>query len=102
MTQWEAWTVTALGMGVVYVGLVMCIGFIVLFGRLAPRLAGAGDAHATPADTAATGAPADTAASEPVPPDVLAVIAVLVELERTLYSNRPGARVTIRRHPPVS
>jgi Na+-transporting methylmalonyl-CoA/oxaloacetate decarboxylase gamma subunit len=101
MSQWEAWIITALGMAVVFVGLVACIGFIALFGRIAQRLPGA------PAPPAA-GAPvgpglAASPASAPVPPDVIGVIAVVLDLERRLYMNRPDARVTIRRPlPPLA
>ncbi len=38
MSQWEAWTITALGMAVVFIGLVACIGFIQLFGRLSQNV----------------------------------------------------------------
>ena len=106
MSQGEAWIITALGMGVVFIGLVACIFFIQLFSRLARRVRwdeeghGHGAAPPPPAG-AAPAAPAPTALGGPVPPDVLAVIAVVLEVERKLYMNRPGARVTIRRHAPV-
>lgn len=102
MSQWEAWIVTALGMSVVFIGLVACIGFIRLIGRLAPhvRPAGrhAGHAEGPAPDAAASAATHVSTPGEPVPADVLAVISVVLELERKLYMNRPGARVTIRRH----
>jgi len=102
MSQWEAWIITALGMSVVFIGLVACIAFIRLIGRLAQRVGpsaahgGHGAAQAPTEAAAATSGPHPI--SEPIPADVLAVIALVVELERTLYMNRPGARVTIRRH----
>lgn len=99
MSALEAWTVTALGMAVVFIGLVACIGFIRLFGVLARRVAWGEEGHAhggapAPAPPAA-GALAPPA--EPVPGPVLAVIAAVLEVEHALYMNRPGSRVTIRR-----
>ena len=38
MSQLEALTITALGMAVVFIGLVACIFFIQLIGRLAGRV----------------------------------------------------------------
>lgn len=97
MSQWEAWIVTALGMGVVYIGLVACIAFIQLFSRISQRIRWGEEGHGTvPAPVAAAPEP-EALSPEPVPADVLAVIALVLELERTLYMNRPGARVTIRR-----
>jgi Na+-transporting methylmalonyl-CoA/oxaloacetate decarboxylase gamma subunit len=103
MSQWEAWTVTALGMSVVFIGLVTCIAFIQLFGRISKYVPWAEEGHghgAAPAAAPPAQAPApETSPQEPVPADVLAVIAVVLEVERKLYLNRPGSRVTIRRHP---
>lgn len=99
MSQWEAWVVTALGMGVVFIGLVACIGFIRLFSRVSARVRwgeeGHGHGAATPAPAPAPAA--EAAPAEPVPADVLAVISAVLEVERKLYLNRPGSRVTIRR-----
>ena len=104
MSQTEAWVITALGMAVVFIGLVACIAFIRLFGRLAQHV-GPGERHghggAAASAAAATASPAAPPASDPIPADVLAIIAVVLELERKLYMNRPGARVTIRRHAPI-
>ncbi len=105
MAQWEAWTITALGMAVVFIGLVACIAFIQLFGRLSQHITwgGEGHGHGGAAAVVPAAAPAaDASPSAPVPPDVLAVIAVVIELERKLYMNKPGARVTIRRQPPIA
>ncbi len=104
MSQGEAWIITALGMGVVFIGLVACIFFIQLFSRLARRIRWGeeGHGHGAAPPAAAEAAPeAAPPVGEPVPADVLAVIAVVLELERKLYMNRPGARVTIRRHAPA-
>ncbi|MCM2257864.1 MAG: OadG family protein [Vicinamibacteria bacterium] len=100
MSALEAWTVTALGMAVVYIGLVACIGFIQLFGVLARRVAWGEEGHAhggapAPVPPAAEALALPTA--EPVPGPVLAVIAAVLEVEHALYMNRPGSRVTIRR-----
>lgn len=99
MSQWEAWIITALGMGVVFVGLVACIAFIQLFSRLARRISWGeeGHGHGAPAPAAPAEAAPVPVAAEPVPADVVAVIAVVLEVERKLYMNRPGTRVTIRR-----
>lgn len=100
MTQLEALTVTVLGMAVVFIGLVACIFFIRLFGRLASRVRWGEEGHghgATPAAEPAPAAQAVPPPSEPVPADVLAVLAAVLEVERKLYLNRPGSRVTLRR-----
>jgi Na+-transporting methylmalonyl-CoA/oxaloacetate decarboxylase gamma subunit len=103
MTQWEAWVITALGMTVVFIGLVACIAFIQLFSRISRRVPWGEEGHgqaAAPAPAVDSVPPAPPP-SEPVPSDVLAVIAVVLEVERKLYLNRPGSRVTIRRHAPL-
>ena len=103
MSQLEAWTVTALGMLVVFIGLVLCIAFIQLFNRIARKITWGQEGHA------AHGAPApvpgpepspDLPPSEPVPADVLAVIAAVLEVESKLYLSKPGSRLTIRRPAP--
>lgn len=103
MTQWEAWVVTALGMAVVFIGLVACIAFIQLFSRLSARIAWGeeGHGHGAPAPAPAPEpALAAAPAGEPIPPEVLAVISAVLQVERKLYLNRPGSRVTIRRSAP--
>ncbi|MHB8799453.1 MAG: OadG family protein [Thermoanaerobaculia bacterium] len=100
MSQLEALTVTLLGMAVVFIGLVACIFFIQLFGRLAGRVRWGEGGHghgAAPAVEAAPPAPAELPPSEPIPADVLAVLATVLQVERKLYLNRPGSRVTLRR-----
>jgi len=99
MSQSEAWLVTALGMAVVYVGLLLCILFIQLFSRISKRITW-GDAGHGAASPGAASAPDPAAAPlsmEPVGADVLAVIATVLEVERTLYVSRPDFRLTIRR-----
>ena len=94
MSQSEAWVVTALGMAVVYVGLLLCVGFIQLFSHISRRIAWGEGAHGEAAHGAAPApAPGPAAApSEPVPADILAVIATAIEVERKLYVSRPDAR----------
>ncbi len=106
MTQNEAWIVTAIGMTVVYIGLVLCILFIQLFSRISRRITWGEDghgAHGAPALAAPEPAPAlppDLPVGEPVPADVLAVIAAVLEVESKLYLSKPGSRLTIRRPAP--
>ncbi|MDX9734145.1 MAG: OadG family protein [Thermoanaerobaculia bacterium] len=100
MSQLEALTITALGMAVVFIGLVACIAFIRLFGRIAGRVQWGEGGHGHAAAPAAEPAPAPAAElppGEPIPADVLAVLATVLEVERKLYLNRPGSRVTLRR-----
>ena len=100
MSQLEALTITALGMAVVFIGLVACIFFIQLIGRLAGRVQWAEGGHGHGAGPAAEPPPAPAAElppAEPIPADVLAVLATVLEVERKLYLNRPGSRVTLRR-----
>ncbi len=105
MSQWEAWTVTALGMAVVFIGLVACIAFIQLFSRVSRNIKWGEEGHghgAAPTPAPAPAVATDLAPSEPVPADVLAVITAVLQVERKLYLNRPGSRVTIRRSAPLS
>ena len=95
MTQSEAWVVTALGMTVVFVGLLLCVAFIKLFGRLSTRISwgeGAHGAAAAGAPPAAQPIPAAIVPPDPIPADILAVIATAIEVERKLYVSRPDAR----------
>ena len=103
MSQWEAWVVTALGMAVVFIGLVACIVFIQLFSRLSGRIRWGEDGHGHGAPAPAVPAsvpPADLPPAEPIPAEVLAVLSAVLQVERKLYLNRPGSRVTIRRSVP--
>jgi Na+-transporting methylmalonyl-CoA/oxaloacetate decarboxylase gamma subunit len=99
MSYGDAWLVTALGMAVVFFGLLLCVAFIQLFSRVSTRVswgegghAGAGRPAAAPA--AATG---EAPPAAPVPPDILAVIATTIEVERKLYVSRPDVRQAGRR-----
>jgi len=96
----EALTVTALGMSVVFFGLLLCVAFIHLSHRAARRFPWAdqtpvGEPIASPAPTPV---PAPTAPpAEPPSPAILAVIATVLEMEQRLYQGRPTSRLTIRR-----
>lgn len=104
MSLGEAWTVTALGMAVVFAGLLLCILFIQVFNRVARRVTwadGGHGAHGTPVQPEPTPAPPpDLPPGAPVPADVLAVITAVLEIESKLYLSKPGARLTIRRPGP--
>lgn len=98
MSASEAWLVTFLGIGVVFFGLVLCILFILLFGRIATKITWTG-AHSAPA-APAPAPPAEPLAethSEPVPPEIQAVIAAALEIEQRLYTGRNQQRLTLRR-----
>lgn len=103
MSTIDALTVTLLGMGAVFTGLVLCIVFIHVIKRVTGRIRWEGHGHAsTPppaaeAVAAAELAVAPTVAGEPVGAEILAVIATVLEVERRLYPSRPAARLTIRR-----
>ncbi|OQA33761.1 MAG: Oxaloacetate decarboxylase, gamma chain [Acidobacteria bacterium ADurb.Bin340] len=108
MSQLEAWIVTALGMGVVFAGLLLCVVFINVFNRLAQHVKwgeeGHGHGHGAPAPTQApppaASAPAP-AASEPLAPEVVAAIAAALEIELRLYQGS-DQRLTIRRIQPAA
>lgn len=103
MSTIDALTVTLLGMGAVFTGLVLCIVFIHVIRRVTGRIRWEGHGHAStppPAPEAvATAEPAAVPAvlGEPIGAEVLAVIAAVIEVERRLYPSRPAARLTIRR-----
>jgi len=99
MSQSEAWIVTALGMAVVFIGLLLCVAFIQLFSRIAKRVTWGEGGHGETALAAQPPAAAEPSAapSEPVPADILAVIATVVEVERKLYVSRPDLRQAPRR-----
>jgi sodium pump decarboxylase gamma subunit len=97
MSQLEAWLVTALGMGVVFVGLMLCIAAINFFNRLARRIKWEGGHGAAETPVTPEAAPAPPAPSEQIEPEVLAVIAAALEIDRRLYLGRQGQRLTLRR-----
>jgi Na+-transporting methylmalonyl-CoA/oxaloacetate decarboxylase gamma subunit len=99
MSQSEALIVTALGMTVVFVGLLLCVAFIQLFSRIAKRVTWGEGVHGEAALAVPPPAAAEPAAvpAEPVPADILAIIATVVEVERKLYVSRPDLRQAPRR-----
>lgn len=104
MTQLEAWIVTFLGIGVVFSGLILCIIAINFFNRLARKIKWeeAGHGHGAPAPVAPApvmpaATPPPAMPSEPIEPEILAVIAAALEIERRLYLGRSGQRLTLRR-----
>jgi sodium pump decarboxylase gamma subunit len=102
MSQTEAWIITALGMTVVFIGLLLCVAFIQLFGRIAKRVTWGEGGHGEAAHAAAPASAAEAAPAEPVPADILAIIATAIEVERKLYVSRPDARPSSRRPAPQS
>ena len=101
MTPVEALTVTVLGMGVVFIGLVLCIACIEVFRRVAGRIAGAGEHAGSPVPVAPVAVPVAGPGLAVVPPDVLAVIVAVLEVERALYVGRYRSRLTLRRPVPA-
>ena len=101
MSQTEAWIVAALGLAVVFIGLLLCVVIIQLFNRMAKRISWAEGGQGAGAHGAASAAAAEPAAaapsSEPIPADILAVIATAIEVERKLYVSRPDARLAAGR-----
>ncbi|MDR2561056.1 MAG: OadG family protein [Holophagales bacterium] len=108
MDTFEALFVTILGMGVVFFGLVLTIGFINVFNRAAKRVkweGGHGHDAAPAPETKKAEAP--VAVAEPkvaakaplVPPtqEVLAAISAAIEIELRLYQGIGSQRLTIRR-----
>jgi len=109
MDTFEALFVTILGMGVVFFGLVLTIGFINVFNRAAKRVrwegghdhdaAPAPEAKKSEAQAAAVAAP-KAVAKPPAPPptpEILAAISAAIEIELRLYQGIGSQRLTIRR-----
>jgi Na+-transporting methylmalonyl-CoA/oxaloacetate decarboxylase gamma subunit len=95
MTLADALTVTALGMGVVFIGLILTSLLIVTF-NLAPRLLRRSDGDVTiRVTTEHISAPAIS----PKPEDdrVVAAIITVLDVERRLYRSEEGGRLTIDR-----
>ena len=78
----EGLTISALGMGVVFAGLLLTSLFIVAFPRVAARRRRRKPAPAPPA---------------PPPPEIVGVIAAVLEAERRLTSAGYASRLTIVR-----
>jgi Na+-transporting methylmalonyl-CoA/oxaloacetate decarboxylase gamma subunit len=99
MSSVEALTVTVLGIGVVFTGLLLCFACMKVLARVAGRVTMA-EPHGVPH---APSLPSETARATPslpegsVPDDVLAVIVAVLEVERALYVGRYRSRLTLRR-----
>src|SRR5512137_302200 len=92
MSHSEAWTITAVGLGAVWVGLLLCYASVQLVRRFAARLSWIEGEHAASARVMAADGAAAAVTGEPVPADILAVIATAIEVERKLYVSRPDVR----------
>lgn len=88
----DALIITALGMGMTFAGLILTSLLILSFPLLG-RLTGQA-AESAPAAGAAPPPPAAVPAPDP---DVLAVIAAVLEVELRLYHSLQGQRLTIAR-----
>lgn len=91
MNLLDALTVTALGMTVVFSGLILTSGVIVAFARVPVLLE-----RLRRPPTGGPPAPAET--GETVAPEVVSIIAAVLEIERRLYHAEQG-RLTIDRGP---
>lgn len=102
MSASEAWLITALGIGTVFFGLVLCILFINLFGKLSGRISWTG-AH-TPSTPPNPVVPVEAIEqfrdtdSDLVTPEVQVVIATVLEIEQRLYRGCNEQRLTFRRN----
>ncbi|MEE4272705.1 MAG: OadG family protein [Thermoanaerobaculales bacterium] len=86
----DALTITALGMAVVFSGLLLTAGLIIVFGRM-QRFDDAREdrkAAGAPVEAAAPAEPTETLTGPPLDPDILAVITTVLEVEHRL--NRIG------------
>jgi Na+-transporting methylmalonyl-CoA/oxaloacetate decarboxylase gamma subunit len=91
----DALTITALGMGVVFFGLVLTATLIVSFSvipKLFTRPAGE-----VPTESSAASSAVKSADGRPVPSEVVGVITAVLEIERRLYHGNLGGRLTIQR-----
>jgi Na+-transporting methylmalonyl-CoA/oxaloacetate decarboxylase gamma subunit len=90
----DALTITGLGMAVVFSGLLLTAALIVVFGRLQSWLDASRDGH--PKATGSTEEPSPTPDGPPGPevePEILTVIATVLEIERRLHrigADRPA------------
>jgi Na+-transporting methylmalonyl-CoA/oxaloacetate decarboxylase gamma subunit len=92
----DALTVTALGMGVVFSGLILTATLIVSFSVL-PKLLDRAPAEAAASPRANAAEAVRSADGRPVPPEVVGVITAVLEIERRLYHADLGGRLTIQR-----
>jgi Na+-transporting methylmalonyl-CoA/oxaloacetate decarboxylase gamma subunit len=89
----DALTITVLGLGVVFSGLLLTAALISSF-SLIPRLL-----NRTPGAPTTGENPSTPEQGPPIPGEILSVITAVLEVERRLYHSDPGGRLTInRRH----
>ncbi len=88
----EALTVTLLGMGVVFVGLILTSLVIVAFSVVPRLLTRRNPSAAVPGPVVKV-----VEQGQPVPPEVVTVITTVLEVERRLSLLNPRARLTIAR-----
>lgn len=86
----DALTITVLGMAVVFSGLLLTAGLIVVFGRVQPLLDRPAEPATEPAPAADRSGP-----GEQIGADIVCVIATVLEIERRLHRlgghRRPAA-----------
>jgi Na+-transporting methylmalonyl-CoA/oxaloacetate decarboxylase gamma subunit len=89
----DALTITALGMAVVFSGLLLTAGLIVVFGRIHQLLERSNEPGAEPVTVRTAAEP-----GEPIDDDVLCVITTVLEIERRLHrlSGRRSTGVPVR------
>ena len=92
----DALTITVLGLGVVFSGLLLTAALISSFSVIPHLLQRVSRTSST------AKAPPTTLQGPPVSPEVLSVIATVLEIERRLYHADPGGRLTIIRRKEVS
>ena len=92
----DALTITVLGLAVVFSGLLLTAALISSFSVI-PQLL-----QRVSRTSSATKEPPTTLQGPPVSPEVLSVIATVLEIERRLYHADPGGRLTIIRRKEVS
>ena len=90
----DALTITALGLGVVFCGLLLTAGLIYSFSVI-PRLLNLRSPGREKTPETPTQGP-------PVSGEILSVITAVLEIERRLYHADPGGRLTINRRKEVS
>jgi len=92
----DALTITALGMSVVFSGLLLTAGLIVAFGRLQSLIDATDNRQAatTPAGETELAARPVTDFGPPIDPEVLTVITTVLEVERRLHRVAERPRTT--------
>jgi len=94
MSITDALTITLLGMAVVFCGLFLTAGLILSF-SLIPKVI---RTHRNARTEGNLPEKPSTHPETQIPPEVISVIAAVLEVERRLYHADPGGRLTINRH----